>query len=386
MTAIISKPAQNRLDSSASARPKWAKIRKPRRKHTRGTLRIDVLVADAAVRVENAQQNGKIRGNTKLLGKYRLTLVRLALALMGIALAMASWSEFVFFNEEPSEKLIAALAQGPLTAAGFVLDIGLFYVIPSTLLVGLVGLYGSLSLGRILLIGALTGYAIEGAVVPAVYADFPISLVFTSLSWHAPITVGLGVFILPRLLADPSALKVTLVSAILGVAWAVWTTWVWDIEEVAPVTFDVFLTFAIASMATIVVGYLLLWAARWPDLNLPRWACIALMLPCIGFFLLQALNGPIVGAILFVILVGLFVILRWEGRATEDSYQIRGINLAAFLLMLVVALAVYALLLQTGAPIGHQDLVVSVVFLGFLAWVIGVARGMLHCHRDRQQP
>ena len=68
MTAIISKPAQNRLDSCALARPKWAKILK----HTRGTLRIDVLVADAAVRVENAQQNGQIRGNTKLLGKYRL--------------------------------------------------------------------------------------------------------------------------------------------------------------------------------------------------------------------------------------------------------------------------------------------------------------------------
>ena len=72
MTAIISKPAQNRLDSCALARPKWAKIRKPRRKHTRGTLRIDILVADAAVRVENAQQNGQTRGNTKLLGKYRI--------------------------------------------------------------------------------------------------------------------------------------------------------------------------------------------------------------------------------------------------------------------------------------------------------------------------
>jgi hypothetical protein len=72
MTAIISKPAQNRLDKCALARPKWAKIRKPRRKPTRGTLRIDILVADAAVRVENAQQNGQTRGKTKLLGKYRL--------------------------------------------------------------------------------------------------------------------------------------------------------------------------------------------------------------------------------------------------------------------------------------------------------------------------
>ena len=72
MTAIISKPAQNRLDSCVLARHKWAKIQKPRRKHTRGTLRTDILEADAAVRVENAQQNGQTCGNTKPLGKYRI--------------------------------------------------------------------------------------------------------------------------------------------------------------------------------------------------------------------------------------------------------------------------------------------------------------------------
>ena len=85
MTAIISKPAQNRLDRYALARPKWAKIRKPRRKHTRGTLRIDILVADAAVRVENAQQNGQNRGNTKILGKYQLGSVDNHLEAMSVA-------------------------------------------------------------------------------------------------------------------------------------------------------------------------------------------------------------------------------------------------------------------------------------------------------------
>ena len=78
MTAIISKPAQNRLDSCALARPKWAKIRKPRRKHTRGALRTDILEADAAVRVENAQQNGQTCGNTKPLGKYRVTICNIS--------------------------------------------------------------------------------------------------------------------------------------------------------------------------------------------------------------------------------------------------------------------------------------------------------------------
>lgn len=54
MTVIILKPAQKRLDACVLARPKWTKIRKTRGNHTCGTLRRDALVADAAVKVENA--------------------------------------------------------------------------------------------------------------------------------------------------------------------------------------------------------------------------------------------------------------------------------------------------------------------------------------------
>ena len=73
MTVIILKPAQKRLDAFVLARPKWTKIRKTRGNHTCGTLRRDALVADAAVKVENAHQNGQPPGNTRLNGKYRFT-------------------------------------------------------------------------------------------------------------------------------------------------------------------------------------------------------------------------------------------------------------------------------------------------------------------------
>ena len=58
MTATITKPGQKRLDSCVLAQLKWTKIRETRGKHTFGTLKIDDLAADAAVRVENVQENG----------------------------------------------------------------------------------------------------------------------------------------------------------------------------------------------------------------------------------------------------------------------------------------------------------------------------------------
>ena len=71
MTAIMTKPAKKRLDSCVLTRPKWTKIREPRGNHTCGTLIIDDLATDAAVRVENAQQNGQDRYYKTLLGIYR---------------------------------------------------------------------------------------------------------------------------------------------------------------------------------------------------------------------------------------------------------------------------------------------------------------------------
>lgn len=71
MTAIITKPGQKRLDRCVLARPKWTKTRETREDPTCGTHKIDDLAADAAIRVENVHENGHVRGNTKLLGKYQ---------------------------------------------------------------------------------------------------------------------------------------------------------------------------------------------------------------------------------------------------------------------------------------------------------------------------
>ena len=75
MTAIISKPEQKRLDSCDMARPKWAEFHEQRGTCGCDAFKIDELAPNDAVRVENARQNGQAQGNTKLLGKYRFTIV-----------------------------------------------------------------------------------------------------------------------------------------------------------------------------------------------------------------------------------------------------------------------------------------------------------------------
>lgn len=71
MTAITTNPELKRLDNCVLARPKWAKINEKLEKRACGIL--NDLIANAAVRVENAHQNGQTRHNTTFLGKYRLT-------------------------------------------------------------------------------------------------------------------------------------------------------------------------------------------------------------------------------------------------------------------------------------------------------------------------
>ena len=79
MTASPTKSRQMRLDRSVLALPKWPKIRGTLRKRRCRTLTIDNLAPDAAVRVENACQNGQAPGNSKLLEKYQLIEMKLHL-------------------------------------------------------------------------------------------------------------------------------------------------------------------------------------------------------------------------------------------------------------------------------------------------------------------
>jgi len=286
---------------------------------------------------------------------------------------MLAWSEFVFFNEGPADALIATLAQGVLPPAFFLGEMVVFYVVPSAFLVGLVGLFGSHGLGRIMLLGALTGYSIEGAVVPAVYETVPFSYLWTSIAWHGPVTVGLGVFLLPRLLAEASTARMITVSVILGGVWAVWTTWTWGHGGTTVPSVEFFL-YAAVTAALFVLGYGLCFAAGWPRIAIPRWVSLVLCLPTLLLFLVQGVNVPTYAAGLLLIVAALMSVLYVWGRDIDSGYRIKSGNVAILVVMPIVAGLVHTILLQTGAPIETEDMVSLVFLIGLVAWVYGIMR------------
>lgn len=301
---------------------------------------------------------------------------RLFSALCGAALAMLAWSEFVFFNEEPAEKLIVVLGERPDLLLDFVLGMVGFYLIPSAFLLGLVGFFGSRGPARILLIGALTGYSIEGAVVPAVYEAVPFSYLWTSIAWHGPITVALGVFILPRLLVELSVARRLLLLTTLGLFWAIWTTWTWVDDGFIPISALTFAKYAVATTVFMAMGYGLLNLSCWPRKATPAWVSYALIGPTLLLFAMQGLTAPLSAAALFVILSTLFLALRRLRREPADERDVGLPSLLSLAMLPASSSLVYFYLLDFGPPLPSEDLVFFTFVFGLLFWVFGIARGV----------
>lgn len=303
------------------------------------------------------------------------TLLQLCSCLLGVALIMAAWSEFVFYNEDPAAKLLSALERGGRAALANIAEMAVFYVIPSSFLLGLVALAGSHGSARILLLGALTGFAIEGAMVPAIYEAVPFSFLWTSVAWHGPVTVALGVFWLPHLFARASLPVAACAMVALGGLWGLWTTWTWGGAGFTAITPEAFGRFAAATTAMMGLGYLALWAAGWPGLGLPRWLAWLLLLPAGLFFVLQGLAVPVLALGAGLILVLLGALLARLGPCDVAGFHVKWPNLIALPAMPVSAWLSYSYFYAYGALLPAEDLIALTALLGLLVWTTGLVLG-----------
>jgi len=81
------------------------------------------------------------------------------------------------------------------------------------------------------LCGAVFGWLIEGIVVQTTYEDLPLSISFTGLGWHAPITLGLGWWLMSRYLAEQSWRRTAALSLGLGLFFGLWAVCWWFEED-----------------------------------------------------------------------------------------------------------------------------------------------------------
>ncbi len=168
-------------------------------------------------------------------------LRRLAFALASSYLLMF-FSELLFYNEEPALNALQAVDDGPLAVLVYTLDLTLWYLPATYLLLWSIDYFRVHSLAALFLAGCLFGWVTEGVVVPFVYTGLPITLVWPSVGWHAPIDVVLGWYGIAWVLGQKRPKRTLVVATLAGLGWGIWATWVWvdPAPAIAPDRFALF--------------------------------------------------------------------------------------------------------------------------------------------------
>lgn len=99
------------------------------------------------------------------------------------------------------------------------------YLVPTTALLWVVRTFPSRGVPIVILGGAVYGFVTEGVLTPVVYGGFPLdpfAISYTSLAWHALVSVGFGLILLHRLLARGSRLAAIATISAFGAFWGLW--------------------------------------------------------------------------------------------------------------------------------------------------------------------
>ena len=186
-----------------------------------------------------------------------MSATRRYVGLAGLSTVLLVFSEFVFLNAQVvAPFLTGAASAGALLHAGELL---LFYLLLGAIFAAVVSAFGAATVPALMLSGAICGWGIEAVLVPVAYEAIPVSLAWPSLGWHMLIDVGVGLYLLPALLAARSNLVVVVLLVVGGLLWGVWASWIW-IEDLRPTPWR-FAAFAVAVAALLAAGYAALgWA------------------------------------------------------------------------------------------------------------------------------
>lgn len=147
-----------------------------------------------------------------------LGVVRRAIVITGLGAILVSVSEYWFYKvEDEVDSTLILLAYGLL---GY-------------LVWAVVQQFHVHSLAGATIASALFGFLIEGVPVPVVYSNPPFSILWTSLAWHAVITIGLGWVLFRYVMVHGRVWQAAALNAGLGILLGVWNAFMWNAQETA---------------------------------------------------------------------------------------------------------------------------------------------------------
>lgn len=91
--------------------------------------------------------------------------------------------------------------------------------------------YGVQTFSGFFVCASLLGFLIEGVPVPVVYSGLPLSIVWTSLAWHALLSVCVGWFLFRQVMTKCSWLKALVFNVVVGSCLGLWNAYMWNAKE-----------------------------------------------------------------------------------------------------------------------------------------------------------
>jgi len=158
---------------------------------------------------------------------------------------------------------------------------------------------------------ALFGFTVEGIPVPVLYEALPFSIAWTSLAWHALLTVSIGLFLYRKVMTGTSHSKIILLNLAIGISLGAWNGYIWNAGE-NPDTLAIFYdwispwTFApqfLFGYALFIGGHWAMNHLRWSDLQMSRVEYFTLSGVLLLLFALAQLLPLFPLSLIFVLLV-----------------------------------------------------------------------------------
>ncbi|MBR0671750.1 hypothetical protein [Neoroseomonas soli] len=242
----------------------------------------------------------------------------------------------------------------------------------------------------LLMAGAFYGWLGEGLVAMTVYGDpsmpFPVTIAWTALAWHAPLSVVVGWYWLGMALRAPRIWPTARLSLVLGLFWGVWGFgWMAETPPLAAEPFE-FLANALGTTLCLGLAHRAIAAGARADYR-PWWPGVAVVSSAaLAFFALVTVPAiPFAPIVLLPLLALLGLAMRRRSAAAPDesllvdlAAPIRGRNFLALALMPVCASVVYAAATTALPPLDaiHLGFAVIAIPVGTALFGIALARAL----------
>jgi len=237
----------------------------------------------------------------------------------------------------------------------------------------------------------LFGFAVEGIPVPVLYEALPFSIAWTSLAWHALLTVSVGLFYYRKVMTGGSRGKIILLNLTIGVGLGIWNGYIWNAGEDPDTAALVYVWISPWTFAgQFLIGYALFLAGHWifdrlgwSPLPVSRGEYFTLSGLLLVLFALGQLLPLFPLSLVFLLLVAISVGSLANGQRTAKSDWLvqmfaRRLMLQTYLYSLLIpatAIPVYwaifevQLIAETNAIVAGVTVLISVVL-----WLAALAR------------